>query len=519
MSSITVPSKREDTLYSILGTLLLLALWQLLSMFGGTGFLLPAPSAVLATFFRLFASKDNWISIFTSVARIVSSLLVAIVFAILLSWLASKRRALRKLLAPTILIMKSVPIVSFILIALFFMKESLLTSFICGLIVFPMVYGQLLSAFLNVDSRLIEMGRVFSFRKSEIVRYIVVPECREPFLASVAVAVGMAWKAGVAAEVLTFASGTIGKQMYEAKLYLDMERLLAWTLALVLASFVSEQVLVRVFRFILTRVGDSLPGDMNLSRTRAQQRQKEIVKNLKTRTELLEEQATPRGDELVEEPSVCPVEGQAILIRGVLCVNSLTDDGDVSKIVIDQVSKCFGSAYVFSDYCATIPLDRPLVIIGPSGVGKTTLMRMIAGLIRPDTGEITGVPERGVFVFQDNRLLPQLSARDNIRLVLPGYDGEWADNLLASLDLKSVKDQPASTLSGGEMRRLALARALAVESDIFYLDEAFRELDEMHENEALNVLLQVAKGKPIILATHDLSLIDRLNANILELKK
>ena len=82
-----------------------------------------------------------------------------------------------------------------------------------------------------------------------------------------------------------------------------------------------------------------------------------------------------------------------------------------------------------------------------------------------------------------------------------------------------MKDQPASTLSGGEMRRLALARALAVESDIFYLDEAFRELDEMHENEALNVLLQVAKGKPIILATHDLSLIDRLNANILELKK
>ncbi|HZK28746.1 MAG TPA: ATP-binding cassette domain-containing protein, partial [Clostridia bacterium] len=251
----------------------------------------------------------------------------------------------------------------------------------------------------------------------------------------------------------------------------------------------------------------------------AQQRQKEIVKNLKTRTELLEERGRARTDGLLDEANACPSQEQAILIKSVLCVDKPPEDEDIPPIVIDQVSKCFGSAYVFSDYCASLPLDKPLVIIGPSGVGKTTLMRMMAGLVRPDSGEIRGVPERGVFVFQDNRLLPQLSARDNIRLVLPGYDGEWADNLLASLDLSGVKDQPASTLSGGEMRRLALARALAPESDILYLDEVFRELDEMHENDALSVLLQVAGNKPIIVATHDLSLIGRLNANILELRK
>ncbi|HZK28991.1 MAG TPA: hypothetical protein VFD19_02100, partial [Clostridia bacterium] len=289
MSSITVPGKRRDTLYTILGALLLLVLWQLVAMFGGTGFLLPAPHTVIVTFIRLFAAKDNWISILTSVGRIMTSVLSALVFAILLSWLASKRRAFRSLLAPTVLIMKSVPIVSFILIALFFMGESSLTFFICGLIVFSLVYSQLLSAFLNVDPGLLEMGRVFSLRKCEIARYIVMEDCRETFLASAAVAVGMAWKAGVAAEVLTFASGTIGKQMYEAKLYLDMERLLAWTITLVLVAFISEQILIGIFRFLLTRFSERLPGDLRKNRTRAQQRQKEIVKNLKTRTELLEE--------------------------------------------------------------------------------------------------------------------------------------------------------------------------------------------------------------------------------------
>ncbi|NLA82468.1 MAG: ATP-binding cassette domain-containing protein, partial [Clostridiaceae bacterium] len=139
--------------------------------------------------------------------------------------------------------------------------------------------------------------------------------------------------------------------------------------------------------------------------------------------------------------------------------------------------------------------------------------------IRPDSGTIEGVPERGVFVFQDNRLLPQLSARDNIRLVLPGYEETRADQLLEALGLTSVSDQAAATLSGGEKRRLALARALAPEPDILYLDEAFRELDEKHESEALALLLDMARDKALVMATHDLTLIDRMKANVLELRK
>lgn len=494
----TVRNKRQDIIFSALGVLLILLIWQLTASFGGTGFLLPGPIAVASTFIQLFTQSANWRSVAISAFRIIESVLVAILLAILLSWIASKSRAVRQILSPFVLIMKSVPIVSFILIALFFMGASMLSFFICGLIVFPIVYAQLLSSFLNTDAGLLEMARVFSLKRSEKIRYIIIPGSREVFIASVSVSVGMAWKAGVAAEVLAFSGGTIGRHMHEAKLYLDMERLLSWTLALVLVSFLSEQLLVRLFRFILTRIGQKLPV------------KRRGVKEVKAREELLTERDTPLA---------CPVEGQAIMIRGVLCVKKPYDDEAVPSIVIDGISKCFGSSYVFSEYSATIPLDRPLAVIGPSGVGKTTLMRMIAGLIRPDSGVIDGVPSRGVFVFQDNRLLGQMSARDNVRLVLPGYDGERADELLLSLDLMSVKDQPAVTLSGGEKRRLSLARALAPESDILYLDEAFRELDEAHEGEALSLLLDKAGEKPVIFATHDLSLIERMNANILELRK
>ena len=499
-----MPSKGRDSLYTLLGALLILALWQALATFGGTGFLLPAPRGVLAALVDLFSRSGSWRTVLTSAGRIVPSVLLAIGLAILFAWLASRLRPLRFILAPAILVMKAVPIVSFILIALFFMGETFLTIFICGLIVFPLVYSQLLSAFMNVDPGLLEMGRVFSLSRGEVIRYIVIPGCMEPFLASASVAVGMAWKAGVAAEVLAFARGTIGRQMHEAKLYLDMERLLAWTLALVLVAFLSDQVLIWIFRHLLTAIGQKLPRPSHAKAS----------KGLKTRSQLLEEAlAKP------EEGAFCPLQEQATQVRSSLLVKSPPQDQDWPVIRIEAVSKCFGSSYVFSAYSARLPLDKPLVIVGPSGVGKTTLMRLIAGLIRPDSGRIEGVPERGVFVFQDNRLLPQLSARDNIRLVLAGYEEERADQLLEALDLTSVSGQAASTLSGGERRRLALARALAPESDILYLDEAFRELDEVHEGEALALLLSMSQDKPVILATHDLTLIERLNAHVLELRK
>lgn len=494
--------------------MLLLLLWQLISSIGATGFLLPPPGRVIRVFFNTFQSGESWLSVLTSAQRIVISVLLAIFLAVIIAWFAARYRTLRLLLAPTVLVLKAVPIVSFILIALFFMGDTLLTAFICGTIVFPMVYTQLTSSLLNTDRGLLEMGRVFSLNRRETIRYIVVPESKESFLASVSVSVGMAWKAGVAAEVLAYSSGTIGRQMHQARLYLDMESLLAWTLVLVLAAFVSEHLILLVFRLILTDIGEKLPAESKRTKAYGKVSSREI----KTRTELLAEQGAVSEDSFAEGESVCPAPEQAVFIKGVLLAEEDQKE-DIPTIEIENLNKCFDGTYIFSDFNVSIPLNRPLVLTGSSGAGKTTLMRLIAGLTELDSGTISGVPERGVFVFQDNRLLPQLSARDNVRLVLPGYEEGRADNLLDKLDLSAVKNNKAATLSGGEQRRLSLARALAPESDILYLDEAFRELDEKHEDEALQLMIELARNKAVILATHDLSFIDSLKANVIELKK
>jgi len=474
-----VESKSRKTLYSIGGALLLLLLWQLLSTLGNSGFSLPPPHRVLSTLFRMFSRGESWLIVASSTSRIVLSILAATFAAILFAWCASRLRGFRFVMIPLVQVMKAVPIVSFILIAMFFMGETVLTLFISGLVVFPMIYNHLLSAFIHVDKKLLEMARVFAFRKREILRYIIIPQSREEFLAASSVAIGMAWKAGVAAEVLAFSKGTIGRHMYDAKLYLDMEKLLAWTLVLVAASFLVEKLIVGFSRLTLTWIGGKLPGPrMN-------------------KTPL-----PSRGN------AGCQTDGKA--------------DGngnEVKTIAIRGLSKQFDESAVFKDFNAVLRLDRPVILTGASGSGKTTLLRLIAGLEKPDEGTITGVPERGVFVFQDNRLLPQLSARDNIRIVLPGYDGNRADMLLEQLGLASVKNQPASTLSGGEQRRLALARALAPDSEILYLDEAFRELDEVSEEKSRALVCQIAGKIPMILSSHDHTLIGRLDASSMAISK
>lgn len=195
-----------------------------------------------------------------------------------------------------------------------------------------------------------------------------------------------------------------------------------------------------------------------------------------------------------------------------------------------DVTKQLGETEIACRFAAT---DGLTVLFGPSGVGKTSVLNMIAGLLRPDAGHVRvegetlfdallGVdlpPEqRGAgYVFQEPRLFPHLRVRANLL-----YGASSADDLAeaaALLDIEHLLDRWPRTLSGGEARRVAIGRALLVEPRFLLLDEPLSSLDRARREEIMMLIerLRDGAGLPILMVTHDAAEAERLGTRIVTL--
>ncbi len=174
--------------------------------------------------------------------------------------------------------------------------------------------------------------------------------------------------------------------------------------------------------------------------------------------------------------------------------------------------KRFGAGEpLFLDFRLEVEPGCVVALMGPSGIGKSSLLRMIGGIDQTFAGQISiggrdvaAAPPPG-FVFQDARLLPWLSARDNVLLADPAMADRMIDGLLDSVGLGGRGDDFPGQLSGGMQRRVALARAMATKGQFLLLDEPFVSLDAKLAAEMRALLAAVMAGteKGIVLVTHD----------------
>jgi len=178
---------------------------------------------------------------------------------------------------------------------------------------------------------------------------------------------------------------------------------------------------------------------------------------------------------------------------------------------ISQLEKHYGSTPVLAGIDLAIPESAITVVLGPSGCGKTTLLNILAGLDHDYAGSIDGFADgRASYVFQEDRLLPWISARDNIAFVLrPSIEASQAQHLswqaLSSVGLDDQADSMPPAMSGGQRRRVALARAFAYPSDFLLLDEPFSSLDLKTRIAVMDLFVKIrAKdGRSAVVVTHD----------------
>lgn len=485
--------KQSPKYARLAGAGLFLLLWSLLSRLIGSRILLPGPWDVLRSLCTLLGRSDFWLSLGRSLGAIAGGYLLALVLAVGMGTAAFCFPKSDILFAPLLRICQSAPLAALTIILMIWLSASSLPFVLILLAVTPPLYASTKTGLEAAPDKLLEMAFVFRFRRLSQVRYIYLPSLKRQLLPTLEFTAGLAWKAGITGEILALPASHLGTKLYEAKIQLESAEVLALLAVIVLLSRLLAGILLRLLRNERQRLPES-GGE-----------------TLESEAET-PEASSEAPEKFAPEPSGTAAEAPP-------------------AIILRNLSKEFDGQNVLDELSAEIPAGKITVIAGPSGRGKTTLFRILLGLLEPDSGEIIyteaagqGDSLRYAASFQDGRLLETISGLQNLLLAGGPMNKEekqafcrrWSSEME---DLGLLPEQPVAQYSGGMKQKLSLLRTLAAPSDILILDEVFREVDEHSEEEMIALLERERGARTVLMATHKMSLAERLGDAVIILRK
>ena len=237
----------RNTFYRAGAVLAALVIWHLASVSVGSEMLLVSPLQVAARLVTMCTEEGFFSTVLYSFLRVAAGFLSAVVAGMILATAAGRWSFIEYLLRPYVVTIKSVPVASFIILCLIWFSFSLLTAFISFLIAFPVIYTNVLQGIKSADGGLTEMAELYRVPWARKFLYIYIPSIKPYLLSACGVAAGMAWKAGMAAEVIGVVRGSIGEKLYESKIYFMNADLLAWTVIIIILGAVSEKLVLFLF--------------------------------------------------------------------------------------------------------------------------------------------------------------------------------------------------------------------------------------------------------------------------------
>ena len=431
-----------------------LGVWQAASLFVGSPILLASPAQTLVHLVRIVANPGFWPIVWFSLSYVAAGFLGAFVLAVGLAFLAHRYPLVRELLEPPVLAFKSVPVACIVVLLLIWVGSRRVSGLAVFLVAFPALYLSTLEGLAQVDPKVDEMLGVFGVRPLVRLLAHTWPQVLPYVVATSKNVCGMAWKAGVAAELIGTPAGSMGERIYQSKILLETADLFAWTVAVVAVSYACE----KLFVLLLAKTGPaSLRAAVALGRRRA--------------------------------PSAL----------------------SAGAITCDNVALGYANEPIVSALGLSLAAGERGILSDASGAGKTTLLHTLAGLV-PALGGRLVVPQELSMVFQETRLVDALTAEENVLLVGTNLASrEEARALLAEVLPADALGKPVSELSGGQRRRVELVRALAHPSAAVLLDEPFSSLDEASHAQAAAFVLARLAGRTLLVASHqaeDAALLD-----------
>lgn len=231
-----------------------LALWQFAAMALNQKMLLVSPVQVLRRLSTIWLEQDFWGTIWFSFRRIVLGFFLGFGLGTVLAVAAGRLPLLELMLWPFVVAIKSIPVASFVIISLIWLSASELSIFISFLMVFPVIYSNVLEGIHSTDRQMLEMAELYHLPFHKRLLYIHMPQLKPFLLSACSVSLGLSWKSGVAAEVIGIPSGSMGEKLYEAKVYFATSDLFAWTVIIVLISVGFEKLFMWGLRTLFRRL-------------------------------------------------------------------------------------------------------------------------------------------------------------------------------------------------------------------------------------------------------------------------
>lgn len=233
-----------------------LAIWQLLDVIIDNRLVLAGPIRVAQALVEQIGQPDFWVICGASFGRIALGFLLSFVVGFLLALMSCRHRLFRDFVDPIISLLRTISVASFIILLLIWVGNQALTVFLAFFIVLPLIYTNMVTGFESVDRQMLEMARVYGISKWRTFLYIYRPAFMPFLMSSTKISLGMTWKSGIMAEVLATPKPSIGKEMATARTFLDTPDLLAWTVVVMVLSFLFE----KAFMELLKRANRPLGG-------------------------------------------------------------------------------------------------------------------------------------------------------------------------------------------------------------------------------------------------------------------
>lgn len=244
---------RENKVLKAGAILFWLLVWETASLIIGEELFLPSPIRVLLRLIQLLPDLGFWGAVLFTLCRILLGFLLSVVFAFTAASLSYRFPLFSVLSDPLVKAVRATPVASIVILVLVWVRSRNLSVVISFLMVFPVIYTNILEGLRATDSDLLEAATVYRITRLRKIRYIYLPSVSPYIQSAISTSLGLAWKSGIAAEVIGLPDGSIGERVYEAKIYLSTPDLFAWTVVIIILAFLFERFFLMLTSVLLRR--------------------------------------------------------------------------------------------------------------------------------------------------------------------------------------------------------------------------------------------------------------------------